>query len=120
MLSEDSIEDLLGCKVLPVDVMKTMPAYNWHPQDTLSGDDDDKSVGSNYEHYELDNPPSKIRSIPKQPAYRTAMTVVVRRYARMRNGFDLRAQQPHPTIAFDGLNHHSTFRKPRSGLGKNG
>jgi len=37
VLPEHSIEDLLSCKVLPVDVMKTMPCHNWHPQDWRFG-----------------------------------------------------------------------------------
>ena len=56
VLSEDSIEDRLGCKVLPVDVMKTMPSYNWHPLDCVSDDDTDKErVWAAYKRYELDD-----------------------------------------------------------------
>lgn len=55
VLSEAAIEDLLGCKVLPVDVMKTMPHYNWHPQDCVSDEMDKERVWSVYKEYELDD-----------------------------------------------------------------
>jgi hypothetical protein len=56
VLPEDSIEKLEYHQVLPVDIMKTMPCWNWRPQDTLSSNDEDKeSVWREYNHYELDN-----------------------------------------------------------------
>jgi hypothetical protein len=66
VLPEDSIEKLEYHQVLPVDIMKTMPCWNWRPQDTLSSNDEDKeSVWREYNHNELDNLLHKFK--PPEP-----------------------------------------------------
>jgi hypothetical protein len=55
VLPEEVLENLLSQKVLPVDIVRGIPVWNWCPEHTLSStDEEDQNVRSEYENYELD------------------------------------------------------------------